>query len=64
MYVRMNPRSYTSFGLGPLEITFETVNAFLSTHRFAGKQACNAVAEYALWLNETTSSQPERLIRR
>ena len=54
MYIRMNPRSFTPFGLGPLEVAFETVNQFLSAHRFAGKLAANAVAQYALWLNEAT----------
>jgi phage portal protein BeeE len=63
IYVRMNPRSYTPFGLGPLEVAFETVNAFLSAHRFAGKLASNAVVQYALWINEATPSQHERLIR-
>ncbi len=63
IYVRMNPRSHTPFGLGPLEVAFETVNAFLSAHRFAGKLASNAVVQYALWLNETTPAQHERLIR-
>ncbi len=63
MYVRMNPRSYTPFGLGPLEVAFETVNAFLSAHRFAGKLASNAVVQYALWINEATPAQHERLIR-
>ncbi|MGA3135665.1 MAG: phage portal protein, partial [Terracidiphilus sp.] len=63
MYVRMNPRSFTPFGLGPLEVAFETVNQFLSAHRFAGKLASNAVAQYALWLNETTPAQHDRLIR-
>ena len=63
IYVRMNPRSYTPFGLGPLEVAFETVNSFLSAHRFAGKLASNAVVQYALWLNETTPAQHERLIR-
>jgi HK97 family phage portal protein len=63
MYVRMNPRSYTPFGLGPLEVAFETVNTFLSAHRFAGKLASNSVVQYALWLNETTPAQQERLIR-
>ena len=43
--------------------SFETVNAFLSAHRFAGKLASNAVVQYALWLNETTPAQHERLIR-
>ena len=63
MYVRMNPRSFTPFGLGPLEVAFETVNQFLSAHRFAGKLAANSVAQYALWLNEATPTQHERLIR-
>jgi HK97 family phage portal protein len=63
MYVRMNPRSFTPFGLGPLEVAFETVNEFLGAHRFAGKLAANSVAQYALWLNEATPAQHDRLIR-
>ena len=63
IYVRMNPRSFTPFGLGPLEVAFETVNQFLSAHRFAGKLAANTVAQYALWLNEATPAQHDRLIR-
>ena len=63
MYIRMNPRSFTPFGLGPLEVAFETVNEFLSAHRFAGKLAANSVAQYALWLNEATPAQHDRLIR-
>jgi len=63
MYIRMNPRSFTPFGLGPLEVAFETVNQFLSAHRFAGKLAANSVVQYALWLNEATPSQHERMIR-
>ena len=63
IYVRMNPRSFTPFGLGPLEVAFETVNQFLSAHRFAGKLAANSVAQYALWINEATPTQHDRLIR-
>jgi HK97 family phage portal protein len=63
IYLRMNPRSFTPFGLGPLEVAFETVNEFLGAHRFAGKLAANAVAQYALWLNEATPTQHDRLIR-
>jgi HK97 family phage portal protein len=63
MYIRMNPRSFTPFGLGPLEVAFETVNQFLSAHRFAGKLAANSVAQYALWLNEATPAEHDRLIR-
>ena len=63
MYIRMNPRSFTPFGLGPLEVAFETINQFLAAHRFAGKLAANSVAQYALWLNEATPAQHDRLIR-
>jgi phage portal protein BeeE len=63
MYVRMNPRSFTPFGLGPLEVAFETVNQFLCAHQFAGKLAANSVAQYALWINEATPTQHDRLIR-
>lgn len=63
MYIRMNPRSFTPFGLGALEVAFETVNQFLAAHRFAGKLAANSVAQYALWLNEATPAQHDRLIR-
>ncbi len=63
IYLRTNPRSFTPFGLGPLEVAFETVNTFLAAHSFAGKLASNAVVQYALWLNDATPSQQERLIR-
>ncbi|MBX6360563.1 phage portal protein [Pseudacidobacterium ailaaui] len=63
LYLRMNPRSHTPFGLGPLEVAFETVNSFLAAHRFAGNLASNSVVQYALWLNETTPAEHERLIR-
>jgi len=63
MSIRMNRRSFTPFGLGPLEVAFETVNEFLSAHRFAAKLAANSVAQYALWLNEATPAQHDRLIR-
>jgi HK97 family phage portal protein len=63
IYLRMNPRTHTPFGLGPLEVAFETMNAFLSANRFAAKLASNSVVQYALWLNETTPAQHERLIR-
>jgi phage portal protein BeeE len=63
IYLRMNPRSFTPFGLGPLEVAFETVNEFLSAHRFAGKLAANSVVQYALWLNEASPAQHERFIR-
>jgi HK97 family phage portal protein len=63
MYVRLNPRSYTPFGLGRLEVAFETVNQLLSASRYAGKLASNSVAQYAIWLNEATPEEHDRLVR-
>ncbi len=63
MYVRLNPRTHTPFGLGRLEVAFESINSFLSAHRYAGRLASNSVVQYALWLNEATPEQHDRLIR-
>ena len=63
MYVRLNPRTHTPFGLGRLEVAFETVNQFLGANRYAGRLASNSVVQYALWLNEATPEQHDRLIR-
>ena len=62
-YIRLNPRTHTAFGLGRLEVAFETVHAFLGAHRYAGRLASNSVVQYALWLNDVTPAQHERLIR-
>lgn len=63
MYVRLNPRTHTPFGLGRLEVAFETVNAFLGAHRYAARLASNSVVQYALWLQDLTPDHHERLIR-
>ena len=62
MYLRVNPRSHTPFGLGSLEVAFETVNSFLAAHRYAGRLASNSVVQYALWLNQPTPDQHNRLL--
>ncbi len=63
MYVRLNSRSHTVFGLGKVEVAFESISNFLAAHRYAGRLAGNSVVQYALWLNERTPEQHERLIR-
>jgi HK97 family phage portal protein len=63
MYLRLNPRTHTPFGLGRLEVAFETVNQLLSANRYAGRLASNSVVQYALWLNDATPEQHDRLIR-
>jgi len=37
-YIRLNPRTHTPFGLGRLEVAFESVNAFLGAHRYAARR--------------------------
>jgi phage portal protein BeeE len=63
LYIRLNPRSYTPFGLGRLEVAFESISQLLSAGRYAGRLASNSVAQYALWLDEATPEQHDRLIR-
>jgi HK97 family phage portal protein len=63
MYVRLNSRSHTPFGLGKVEVAFESISHFLQAHRYAARLASNSVVQYALWLNERTPEQHERLIR-
>ncbi|HVP43074.1 MAG TPA: phage portal protein [Terriglobales bacterium] len=63
IYIRLNPRTHTPFGLGRLEVAFETINAFLGAHRYAARLASNSVVQYALWLQDLTPAHHERLIR-
>jgi phage portal protein BeeE len=63
MYVRLNPRTHTPFGLGRVEVAFETINEFLGAHRYAARLASNTVVQYALWLQDLQPTQHERLIR-
>jgi len=62
-YLRLNPRTHTPFGLGRLEVAFETIHAFLGAHRYAANLASNSVVQYALWMQELDAAQHERLIR-
>ncbi len=63
IYIRLNPRTHTAFGLGRLEVAFEAIGQFLSANRYAGRLASNSVVQYALWLNDATPEQHDRLIR-
>ena len=60
IYIRLNPRTHTPFGLGRLEVA---INAFLGASRYAAWLASNSVVEYALWLQGLSPEHHERLIR-
>jgi phage portal protein BeeE len=49
--------------LGRLEVAFETMNHFLGAQRYAHRLASNSAAQYALWVDEATPQQQERLVR-
>jgi phage portal protein BeeE len=63
IYIRLNARTHTPFGLGRLEVAFETINSFLSAHRYASRLASNSVVQYALWLKDLSPAHHDRLIR-
>src|SRR5438874_12094898 len=63
IYIRLNPRTHTPFGLGRLEVAFETINAFLGAHRYASRLASNSVVQFALWIQQIQPVQHDRLIR-
>lgn len=52
MYIRPNPSSATPFGVGPLEIAFNTIARILGVGEFAGNVASNARPSILLDLGE------------
>lgn len=63
MYIRMNPRTNTPFGLAPLEMVWESVDSFISAHRSAGRQASNPVLRRILNLGESASENSVKAFR-
>lgn len=60
-YLKYNARAYTPFGLGPLEVAFGTVNAFLGSFEYAERRASNSTPNYLIFLGENvTPDQVQR----
>lgn len=57
MYIRMNPRTNTPFGLAPLETVWESVNNFIDSHRAAGKQARNTFLKKLINLGKSSDAK-------
>lgn len=51
-YPKLNARSSTPFGLGYLEVAFETVNSFMGAFDFATRRASNSTPLFGLFLGE------------
>lgn len=62
MYLRLNPRTHTPFGLGRLEVAFETISQLLQANRYAARLASNTAAQYALWIDGATPEQHQRMV--
>jgi HK97 family phage portal protein len=63
MYIRMNPRTNTPFGLSPLETVWESVNSFISAHKSAGKQAGNSFIRRILNLGKSADAKAVQAYR-
>lgn len=63
MYVRMNPRTNTPFGLSPLEVVWEQVNNFISSNRSAAKQTSNPFIRRILNLGEKADKEAVKAFR-
>ncbi|WP_274362745.1 phage portal protein [Paenibacillus thermotolerans] len=63
MYIRMNPRTNTPFGLSPLETVWESVNNFIAAHKNAGNQAKNTFIRKILNLGKTADAKAVALFR-
>ena len=62
LYIRLNPRTHTPFGLGRLEVAFETISWLLGAQDYAARLASNSIVQYALWLAEMPPSSYDKVI--
>jgi phage portal protein BeeE len=62
VYIRQNPRTHTPFGLGRLEVAFETISWLLGAQEYAARLASNTVVQYALWLQEMPATSYDKVI--
>lgn len=62
LYIRLNPRTHTPFGLGRMEVAFETISWLLGAQDYAARLASNTVVQYALWLAEMPPSNYDKVI--
>ena len=64
MYVRDNIRTATPFGLGRLEVCFNTVNAFLGVQSMSSMAGSDQVHKTWLWWEQTLNPAHIQTIRR
>jgi len=62
VYIRLNPRTHTPFGLGRLEVAFETLTWLMGAQEHAARLASNNVVQFALWLAEMPPASYDKVI--
>jgi hypothetical protein len=64
MYVRDNPATDNPFGLGKLEVAFQSLNDFLGVQRMAGMAGSDQVHKSWLWWEQPQTDQAYQVVRR
>lgn len=63
IYIKLNPRTNTPFGLGYLEVAFMAVNAWLGAFEFSTRRASNATPSYGIFLGSDVDDPFTRQFR-
>mgnify|MGYP001597580464 FL=1 len=63
VYLKLNPRTNTPFGLGYLEVAFSAMNAWLGSFEYAERRASNATPNFGIHLGENFGPEQVRTFR-
>lgn len=63
VYIRTNVRSSTPFGLGNLEVAFNSVNAFLGVQDMSARAASDQIHKTFLWWDKALAPDQMRTVR-
>jgi hypothetical protein len=64
IYIRDNVRTSTPFGLGKLEVAFNTVNAFLAAQDMASRAGADQIHKTFLWWEQALNAVHIQTVRR
>lgn len=64
IYIRDNVRTSTPFGLGKLEVAFNTVNAFLGAQDMSGRAGADQIHKTFLWWEQALNPVHIQTVRR
>lgn len=64
VYIRDNSRSSTPFGLGKMEVAFNTINYFLGSQDAAGKAGADQIHKTMLWWTSAQQNANMQTVRR